>query len=791
MPGTATERVLRERRTLLPLAGIILSLGALLLVPVAIGRQSEELRDGILERRVPIALASERFRIAAAEELAATRTFIATGDSTAAVWTAVAAGERARAFEELGTYFRDSNDLTSDAAGTLGARFRALAAVAEALPRPTEISTDARTAILADSAAIRAIWDDVSAASDRFRDGIDGAITEDTARIAEIERVGLLITIFLTALALTSAIVTFRMERQVRLFARESDNARRETQVLLESSGEGIFGLDAHGRCTFLNPAAARLIGYPEGEVLGNDLRKLLLRDGTNESPSGTFLRTTGFAGGQLRKTEDAVLIRKDGREIEVECLTSPIITGTAANGAVLTVRDVSDRRAVERERLALLRKEQALRTRAEQAERRASFLAKASELFASSLDLDTTLDSLADLIVPGIADSCVVYVVDDADEIQRLEPVHIDPERQRILAEQLDRHPPKVETLIPPVRVALTEGVSSLVHTVNVDEMKAIPGDVSHDSIIAEVGLRSLIVVPMRARGRIVGAISYGAADSGREYSEEDLAFAEDLAARAGLALDNARLYQQSQAAVMARNEVLGVVSHDLRNPLNAVRFGAQALLRHWPPVDDGEIERRQLQAITRAAGRMHRLIRDLLDLAQIDAGRLSVEPSHVQAGMILEETLEFTEPLADERNVRLTLADEAGEAVIEADAERILQVFSNLVSNAIKFSPAGGEVTLGSEIAGDRVVFRVEDRGKGIESEALPFVFDRFWKSRNGSKDGGAGLGLAIARGIVESHGGQIWVESAPDVGSTFYFALPLADTRDEAGRVGFAGD
>ncbi len=765
-----TTEVLRERRTLLPLCGIILALGALLLVPIVVGRQTRALRDDILTRQVPLSMAAETFRISVANEIAATRAFLVSADSAAAEWLTEAVHERGTSLESL-------RMRVVDVEGVIGVQFLAVAAAAARLP-----SLDALTPTSTpDTARLWDGWGEVTAAADFLIAAVEAERSGYATRITSTEQIGFALTAVLAFLALSSALVTYRMERQVREYARASDQARREQQVLLESSGEGVFGLDNAGRCTFLNPSGALLIGYPEAEVLGRDLRRLLLKTHRDTPSAPEFLRSRGFGGGPIYQTEEVKLSRGDGSEVEVECITSPIRDNSGVSGAVVTLRNISHRKSVERERLALLQREQSLRARAEDAERRAKFLAEASELFAASLDIDTTLNSLSALIVPGIADSCVIYLVDDGGAIHRLQPVHIDPERQRLLSQQLDRYPPRIETLIPPVRRALTDGVPSLVHSVSVDAMKAVPGDSSHSSVIGSVGLQSLIVVPLKARGRILGAISHGASESRRQYGPEDLALAEDLATRAGMALDNARLYQQSQAAVRARNEVLGIVSHDLRNPLNAVRFGAQALLRHWPPRDNGEVEKNQLSAITRAADRMHRLIRDLLDVAQIDTGKLAVEPAPVPAAILLREAVDLSAPAAADKGVRLALEVPAECPILNVDSERILQVLSNLISNSIKFSPSDTEITVSAARNEGEVVFQVRDRGRGIDAGAIPHIFNRFWRARNGSREG-AGLGLAIARGIVESHGGRIWVDSEVGQGSTFHFALPAADTINE---------
>ncbi len=755
--------MIQDRRAVLPLAGIFLSLIALLLVPVVVGIQTRQYRERLLDQ-VPIVAATESFRAAVADEMAATRILVVTGDSGAATLIGEASGERRSALAQLRQY---SSRLGTGAASNLNALFES----AQLLDEP--ISTD--PAVPADTALVRARYETVDGAAGDFRSAVESDMQAATEAIEQLERYGFLLTAFLAFLAFTSAMVTARLEGQIRAFARESERARREQQILLQSSGEGVFGIDANGRCTFMNPAGALLIGYDESEVLGRDLRALVLRGDTSPTNDG-FPRWFAFAGGMLGEPEEALIRRKDGEVREVECITSPMIEGRDIKGAVLTVRDISQRKAVERERLELLRTEQALRERAEMEERRAKFLARASAHFAGSLDIDTTVNSLGNLVVPEIADSCIIYLVDDKSVIQRLQPVHINPERQRILAEQLERHPPRIDTIIPPVRKALLTGEATLLHSVTSDQLKAVPGDVTHESVASTVGLQSLIVVPLRARGRVMGAISYGVADSGRLYGPEDLALAEDLASRAALAIDNSRLYQQSQEALQARNEVLGIVSHDLRNPLNAVRFGAQALLRHWPPVGDGQIERNQLGAITKAADRMHRLIRDLLDVAQIDAGKLAVEPAPVPAAILLDDAIELTAASAAEKSITLKLERMTDLPVLNVDGERILQVLSNLLNNAIKFSPPGSEVTLEVERENGKAIFCVRDQGQGIDPEHIPHIFDRFWKSRNGS--GGAGLGLAIVRGIVESHGGRVWVQSAPGRGSSFYFSVPIKE-------------
>jgi signal transduction histidine kinase len=251
----------------------------------------------------------------------------------------------------------------------------------------------------------------------------------------------------------------------------------------------------------------------------------------------------------------------------------------------------------------------------------------------------------------------------------------------------------------------------------------------------------------------------------------------------RKRLELEREQLLQREQdarataeAAVRARDEVLRVVSHDLGNSLSAVSIQAM-LLERMPPEkrDDAEV-RRRTSAIRHLVTGMQRLRQDLLDVASIEAGRLSIEPTRVDAESVIQEALEFHRELASEKALEIR-GEVRGDAFrVWADRARLLQVVGNLLGNAIKFTPEGGSIELSALLEGDEVRFAVRDTGAGIAAEDLPRVFDRFWKSRRDNRQG-AGLGLAIARGIVEAHGGTIWAESTLGIGSTFHLTLPRA--------------
>lgn len=225
---------------------------------------------------------------------------------------------------------------------------------------------------------------------------------------------------------------------------------------------------------------------------------------------------------------------------------------------------------------------------------------------------------------------------------------------------------------------------------------------------------------------------------------------------------------------AIQARDEVVAVVSHDLKNPVGTI-YAAADLLRSGilPP----EAREEHLEIVVRAAERMDRLIRDLLDVARIEAGGLSVDPRPVAVDAVVDEARSMAAPVAGEKEIRLRSRVEADLPSVRADRDRLLQVFSNLVGNAIKFTPAGGCVTLEARARAGEVAFSVTDTGRGVDEDALEHLFDRFWQMNRRDRDG-AGLGLAIVKGILDAHGRPIEVESEPGEGTRFSFSLPVAE-------------
>ena len=402
-------------------------------------------------------------------------------------------------------------------------------------------------------------------------------------------------------------------------------------------------------------------------------------------------------------------------------------------------------------------------RERLRQAER---MLAEAGSLLASSLEYEETLAGVARLIVQSLADFCVIDVVENGD-VRRLQVAHTDPAlaelTQELLRFPLDRGRPHLSL------TALETGKAVLLADVTDEVVDSLAQSPEHRRIIEALTPRSFMAVPMRAREHLLGVILF--VSSGRNYDAADLEVAEKLVHLAALDVDNARLYREAQRALDARDRVLGIVAHDLRNPLNVISMSAELLLdESFSPSQRVQ----QAQMILRSAKGMNRLIQDLLDVARIEADQLILHREAQAPRRLALEAIELNVALAVARDLTLRLEPSAHLPLVSADHDRILQVLANLIGNAIKFTPKGGRIDVRLEKVDGAVRFAVADTGPGIPPADLPHVFQSFWQARRASVEG-AGLGLMIARGIVEAHGGRIWVESEPGRGSTFFFTVP----------------
>lgn len=524
--------------------------------------------------------------------------------------------------------------------------------------------------------------------------------------------------------------------------------AERRLSAILEATTDFVGTADVAGNILYLNFAARRMLGWEDRDITGtsipdihpDDTTALLLREGIP-----TAIREGSWSG-------ETAIIGRDHREIPV-------------SQVVLAHRDASDRVAY----LSTIIRDISERKRAEESQ---SFLVEASRVLSGSLDELQIDEALNDLIVPRLADFCLVRIVEEDGRCRRTASRHRDPSKAKLL-EKVLRFPLRGPRPVGAAHVLRT-GEIELVPEVTDIWLRSSAESVKQYQLYCALAPTTILIVPMRARDRVIGALTCARTETERRYNQGDADLLQDLAGRAALAIDNARLHTEARQAVHTRDEVLRIVAHDLRNPLHTISLATDLLLE-TKAADMPEGARQQLEVIQRSAHRASRLIGDLLEVALVEAGRLTIERKPVVSSGLLKEVVELHRGLAQEKNLQLDVSVPREAPSILADRGRILQVFANLVGNAIKFTPAGGRITVAVERDEYDARFRVSDTGPGIPLEQQAHLFETFWQTPP-SKGGGAGLGLSICKAIVEAHGGSIWLDRREGQGTTVLFTIPL---------------
>jgi PAS domain S-box-containing protein len=521
--------------------------------------------------------------------------------------------------------------------------------------------------------------------------------------------------------------------------------------AIVAVAADAIIAIDADERVVVYNRGAEQIFGWTAREALGAPLTKLIplhhhaahrqhiTRFGEEVTPARLMAE---------RRTISAV--RKSGAEFPAEASIAKLDTA-AGRFYTVVLRDVTARVREGRNERVLTE--------------------AGARLAAAGPDLATTLCAVANVAVPLLADWALVNVR-DGGEVYRAASDDPDPRRDATLRE-LERLRPSGETLTPIAEV-LAGGEARLVERIDDAWIAAHISDPERRRVARVLGACSAVVAPLVARGRVLGTLTLVRSTEGSAYGPDDLSLATTLGQRAALAIDNARLFSAAQAAAHLRDEVLGVVSHDLRTPLTAIDLCARALIDQHDPSDTTLDTAELYMTIRRSARWAQHIIADLLDVASIEAGRLSLQPVPISMAAVGRELECMFAPLTDEHDVALRVRVAADVPVVRADPERLVQALGNLLGNAAKFTPAGGEVSL--DVIADEGSVRcvVADTGPGIPAEDLPHVFDRFW-SRRASRRGGAGLGLTIAKALAEAHGGSLDVRSELGRGTTATLTLP----------------
>ena len=539
---------------------------------------------------------------------------------------------------------------------------------------------------------------------------------------------------------------------------------RRRLETVIRKIPAGVILVDApSGTVTIANPEAERILGrsingapieaaWSPDQVLDLEGRPLP----PEEWPILRALR------GEWVWDEELNLRRDDGSLIRLQVKAAPIQSpedGIA--GAVAIFFDITE---ATREKLA---------------ER---FLADAGEILAQSLDIRTTLQNLVRLVVEHRADECMIDVVTpDRTEIVRMATATRDPERKPLL-EALRHVPPDIWA--KGVVRELAAGRSILVPEVTDEWLRSFAADneALYD-VLKKLRPRSLMLVPLIARGQTFGVLTMALSTSEGRYGPDDLALAEELARRIGLAVDNARLYEAAVVASQAKSDFLAVMSHELRTPLNAIIGFADLLLMGVPePVP--EASRRSIERIVASARHLRELIDEVLSYSRAEAGTEEVVIEEVDLRRTVDEVVATAKSQAREKGLRLEADLPPSPTPVATDPDKIRQILRNLLTNAVKFTERG-RIDVRVAVEEDAIVMEVRDTGIGISPEHLEKIFEPFWQVEQGSTRGvgGTGLGLGVSRRLARLLGGDITVKSTLGRGSTFTVRIPARTGRRAA--------
>ncbi len=519
---------------------------------------------------------------------------------------------------------------------------------------------------------------------------------------------------------------------------------------ILEIAADAIISVDEQQRILHFNRGAERIFGYAASEAIGQHLGTLM--PARYRGGHDAHLRGFGQARDTARQMADRREIfglHKDGTEFPAEASISKLSTVDGKQVFTVLLRDVTERKALEEAR---------------------RHLTEAVAVLGETLEVDATEQTIVQLPIPWLGDGAILDVMGSAGDFRRLVSTSTDPEHAAALRavgeHRLDLDSPS--RVVDVLRLARAE----MVPLITDDWLEARTADLGEFERMRALKMHSLILLPLIAREHVLGVLQIYRREGRPACTTAERAAAEELALRAAFALDNARLYATARQATHARDHALGVVSHDLRNPISAIGMSARALMTSLPS-DDGD-RRALVTNILQSQDLTQRMIRDLLDVANIEVGRLSVERRNEEVLPILERAVSLFQQEAHDRGVTLRLEPPAPMPLVVGDAERLVQVLSNLIGNALRYTERDGTITLRAVRTGDEVEISVEDTGSGIPAAAMPLIFERYWTVRGNAPKGGTGLGLAIARGIIEALGGRLWADSEVGKGSTFRFTV-----------------
>jgi PAS domain S-box-containing protein len=532
--------------------------------------------------------------------------------------------------------------------------------------------------------------------------------------------------------------------------------------AIVNISADGIIALDDDFKIVRFNRGAEEMFGWEESDLLGQPLDRLL--------PASARAIHRGhvhtFADGptesrRMAERREVAGLRRSGEQFPAEASIARV-TMDGHTTFMVTLRDVSARRrAEERQRL----------------------LSTAGWLLAASLDVDSTMATVTELPLPLLGHWSMLELLTGDGGIQRVAASHHDARKQELTSRLVltnARALPTTPSRLSGGRIAHESAAQRVLDIAGWAAANA--GDERERGLFESLGGSSVLVVPLRASGRAVGALHLVRTTPGGTHSEDEAQVAEQYAGLCVLALENTRLYQEARRALKDRDDMLSVVSHDLRNPVNAIVLLTGAAL-HRADGDMPLMSRDEVESIRAASRQADGLIQDLQDVSRIAMGRLRVDPVPTSIIDIIEEAAMMFEPAVKDAELTLLRVIDTNAPNLAVDRSRILQVLSNLMGNALRFTPPEGVLTVTLETRAHDLRIAVRDTGPGVNPADVARVFERYWQAPRLLR-AGSGLGLYIAKGIVDAHGGDIGLISTPGQGSEFWFTLPLPATIADVG-------
>ena len=539
----------------------------------------------------------------------------------------------------------------------------------------------------------------------------------------------------------------------------------RRTETMIAGMSDGVMLVDGEGRIVFINPAGRKILG--RGDV-GVPLVKHASTYGLR-GEDGKALTEEALPAAQALATGRTVrdmtmIVARDGQDIAISMSATPLHEEGKITGVVVTFRDITERRRLEEE----------MQLQAE----RAQILADAGAFFSSNIDPVWVTQAIAERVAEVLGDwAAVILKNSDSKDLRVASIYHRDMTSLGLAWSYIYRQPLTVGDGI--IGQVVATGYPSL--TRNITTAGSAQDTTSYHA--PSMQLASLLILPLRTRREILGVLVIAANDPDRAMTDDNLPLAEVLAERAALAVENAKLYteqvearQKVEDLSRLKDEFLSIASHELRTPVTSIK-GYTQLAKTLIRENDLATSEEYLDIALDQIDRMSRLILELLDVSRIETGRLEIRRESIPWSTFVRDVVHRHHTAVSERRFHLNVPDQS--KVVLGDRDRLEQVLGNLLENAVKYSPDGSDIFVSVEDKGEQLVTAVCDRGIGIPADELNQVFERFHRGRQVSSTnyGGLGLGLYITKQIVERHGGTIWVDSKEGSGTTFFFALPVA--------------